>query len=165
MIQMLKSERTPAIMTSAASLRQVVRGEAVLISSPASLAVAAKCACANYTSGEFYIGRKPMFTFNSVFYLNKRMPQPMQRAINDRIVWLREGGLIAKWWAEASGNWEGCGQAVSDETLSFSDLKDLLKFWLLLLAGCTCVFIAEILCCMSSCQFFLLRLRFTLLFT
>ncbi|CAN8017535.1 unnamed protein product [Ixodes persulcatus] len=84
MIQKHKSTRTPAIMTSAASLRKVVRGEAVLISSPASLAGAAKCACANYTSGEFYIGRKPTFTFNSVFYLNKRMPQPMQRAINNR---------------------------------------------------------------------------------
>ncbi|CAN7995758.1 unnamed protein product [Ixodes hexagonus] len=84
MIRRHKGERTPAFMRSADSLREVVFGKAVLISSPASLAGAAKLACANYTSGEFYIGREPTFTFNSVFYLNKKMSSPMQRAINNR---------------------------------------------------------------------------------
>ncbi|EEC08330.1 hypothetical protein IscW_ISCW006488 [Ixodes scapularis] len=82
MIQMHKSERPPAALFSITSLHQVVRSEAVLIASPASMAGPASRACMNYTSGEYYVGSKPMFTFNSVFYLNKKMPPLTQRAIN-----------------------------------------------------------------------------------
>lgn len=84
MIQMHKSERPPAALFSITSLHQVVRSEAVLIASPASMAGPASRACMNYTSGEYYVGSKPMFTFNSVFYLNKKMPPLTQRAINSR---------------------------------------------------------------------------------
>ncbi|KAM7307252.1 glutamate receptor-like [Ixodes scapularis] len=145
MIQMHKSERPPATLFSITSLRQVVRSEAVLIASPASMAGPASRACMNYTSGEYYVGSKPMFTFNSVFYLNKKMPPLTQRAINSRILWLRESGLIAKWWAESSGNWQGCGQTISDGSLTFSDFKDLLFFWLFMLAASAFVCVTEIL--------------------
>ncbi|CAN7995757.1 unnamed protein product, partial [Ixodes hexagonus] len=84
MIRYHKSERPPSALLSAASLLQVIRGKAVLIASPASLAGPASRACATYSSGEYYVGREPMFTFNSVFYLNKRMSPSTQQAINSR---------------------------------------------------------------------------------
>ncbi|KAL3204703.1 hypothetical protein MRX96_011682 [Rhipicephalus microplus] len=62
---------------------------------------------------------------------------PLMEFINRRILWLRDSGLVEKWWRESSGNWEGCGQATSDGTLTFADFSDLIK---LLMAMLACAF-------------------------
>ncbi|CAN7995759.1 unnamed protein product, partial [Ixodes hexagonus] len=153
MMQRYKSYQPPAVVLSDGTMREVMHGQAVLIMSRAALAARATVACTNSTAGEYYVGKEAMFNFNSVFYLNKRMPLARQQAINNRravfhavhtILWLRDSGLVAKWWEDSSGNWEGCGQAISDGRLSFSDFTDLIKLWLVMLAVSSCVLLAEL---------------------
>ncbi|XP_075553693.1 glutamate receptor ionotropic, kainate glr-3-like [Dermacentor variabilis] len=138
MMQKFKSDLPPAVVLSDSSMREIIRGKAVLILSRPTLAERANEVCANSSEGEFYVGRMPTFKFNSVFYLNKRMPATFRDFINKRILWLRDSGLLEKWWRESSGNWEGCGQATSDGTLTFADFSDLIKLLLAMLA-CACV--------------------------
>ncbi|XP_065293868.2 glutamate receptor ionotropic, kainate glr-3-like isoform X1 [Dermacentor albipictus] len=138
MMQKFKSDLPPAVVLSDSSMREIIRGKAVLILSRPTLAERANEVCANSSEGEFYVGRVPTFEFNSVFYLNKRMPATLRDFINKRILWLRDSGLLEKWWRESSGNWEGCGQATSDGTLTFADFSDLIKLLLAMLA-CACV--------------------------
>ncbi|XP_037579352.2 glutamate receptor ionotropic, kainate glr-3-like [Dermacentor silvarum] len=138
MMQKFKTDLPPAVVLSDSSMREIIRGKAVLILSRPTLADRANEVCANSSEGEFYVGRVPTFKFNSVFYLNKRMPATLRDFINKRILWLRDSGLLEKWWRESSGNWEGCGQATSDGTLTFADFSDLIK---LLLAMLTCAFV------------------------
>ncbi|KAM7307243.1 uncharacterized protein ISCGN_010879 [Ixodes scapularis] len=146
MMQRHKSDQPPAIVLSDGTMRELVQGKAVLIMSRAALAARATTACANSDAGEYYVGKEAMFNFNSVFYLNKRMPLARQRAINSRILWLRDSGLVAKWWKDSSGSWEGCGQTISDGTLTFADFTDVVKMWLVMLAAAGCVFLAEFIC-------------------
>ncbi|CAN7976304.1 unnamed protein product, partial [Ixodes persulcatus] len=145
MIEKHKGNQPPAVMLSEASMREVVLGKAVLILSRAASASRATIACANSTVGEYYVGEESTFNFNSVFYLNKRMPLERQQAINSRILWLRDSGLVAKWWKDSSGHWQGCGQTISDGNISFSDFKDLLLFWIVMLSVSTCTFAVEVL--------------------
>nr|XP_037280605.1 glutamate receptor ionotropic, delta-2-like [Rhipicephalus microplus] len=137
MMQKFKTDLPPAVVLSDSSMREIIHGKAVLILSRPTLAARANEVCANSSEGEFYVGRVPTFNFNSVFYLNKRMPAPLMKFINRRILWLRDSGLVEKWWRESSGNWEGCGQATSDGTLTFADFSDLIK---LLMAMLACAF-------------------------
>ncbi|XP_037280605.2 glutamate receptor ionotropic, kainate glr-3-like [Rhipicephalus microplus] len=137
MMQKFKTDLPPAVVLSDSSMREIIHGKAVLILSRPTLAARANEVCANSSEGEFYVGRVPTFNFNSVFYLNKRMPAPLMEFINRRILWLRDSGLVEKWWRESSGNWEGCGQATSDGTLTFADFSDLIK---LLMAMLACAF-------------------------
>ncbi|CAN7982036.1 unnamed protein product, partial [Ixodes pacificus] len=146
MMQRHKSDQPPAVVLSDGTMREVVQGKAVLIMSRAALAARATTACANSDAGEYYVSKEAMFNFNSVFYLNKRMPLARQRAINSRILWLRDSGLVAKWWKDSSGSWEGCGQTISDGTLTFADFTDVAKMWLVMLAAAGCVFLAEFIC-------------------
>nr|XP_054922066.1 glutamate receptor ionotropic, delta-2-like [Dermacentor andersoni] len=138
MMQKFKSDLPPAVVLSDSSMREIIRGKAVLILSRPTLAERANEVCANSSEGEFYVGRVPTFKFNSVFYLNKRMPATLRDFINKRILWLRDSGLLEKWWRESSGNWEGCGQATSDGTLTFADFSDLIKLLMAMLT-CACV--------------------------
>ncbi|XP_040073580.1 glutamate receptor-like [Ixodes scapularis] len=145
MAQKHKGSQPPAVVLSETSLREVVVGKSVLILSRAAAAARATIACSNSTVGEYYVGEEPTFYFNSVFYLNKRMPLERQQAINSRILWLRDSGLVEKWWKDSSGHWKGCGQTISDGNISFSDFKELLLFWMVMLAASTCVFAVEVL--------------------
>ncbi|XP_077541594.1 putative glutamate receptor [Haemaphysalis longicornis] len=144
MMQKYKTDLPTSVVLSDRTMREVVTSRAVLILSRASLATRAMAACATFDRGEFYVAREPMFKFNSVFYLNKRLSAARRQAINNRILWLRDSGLVAKWWQESSGNWEGCGQAVSDGRLTFSDFQDLLLFWLAMLSVATAWFLGEL---------------------
>ncbi|XP_075552439.1 glutamate receptor ionotropic, kainate glr-3-like isoform X3 [Dermacentor variabilis] len=146
MMQTHKTDLPTSVVLSDQTLLEVVAGKAVLILSRASVAARATAACASFERGEFYLAREPMFKFNSVFYLNKRLSPARRQAINNRILWLRESGLVAKWWQESSGNWEGCGQVISDGRLTFSDFQDLLLFWLAMLGIATAVFLCESPC-------------------
>ncbi|XP_040359494.2 uncharacterized protein LOC121047894 [Ixodes scapularis] len=145
MVEKHKGSQPPAVVLSEASMREVVLGKAVVILSRAAAASRATIACANSTIGEYYVGEESTFNFNSVFYLNKRMPLERQQAINSRILWLRDSGLVAKWWKDSSGHWQGCGQTISDGNISFSDFKDLLLFWIVMLSVSTCIFAVEVL--------------------
>ncbi|XP_077541139.1 putative glutamate receptor [Haemaphysalis longicornis] len=144
MVEKFKTDLPPAVVLADGTLRDIMRGKSVLILSRPAMAARATEVCANSTEGELYVGRVPTFKFNAVFYLNKRMPRPLRDAINYRILWLRESGLVEKWWRESSGNWEGCGQAISDGTLKFSDFKDLLKMWLAMLGFGLLACLAEV---------------------
>ncbi|KAG0430651.1 hypothetical protein HPB47_022504 [Ixodes persulcatus] len=62
------------------------------------------------------------------------------------ILWLRDCGLVAKWWKDSSGSWEGCGQTISDGTLTFADFTDVVKMWLVMLGAAGCVFLVEFIC-------------------
>ncbi|XP_037521243.2 uncharacterized protein LOC119398058 [Rhipicephalus sanguineus] len=146
MMQTHKTDLPTSVVLSDQTLLEVVVGKAVLILSRASVAARATAACASFERGEFYLAREPMFKFNSVFYLNKRLAPARRQAINNRILWLRESGLVEKWWQESSGNWEGCGQVISDGRLKFSDFQDLLLFWLAMLGIATAVFLCESAC-------------------
>ncbi|XP_077486473.1 putative glutamate receptor [Amblyomma americanum] len=143
MMQKHKADQPTSVVLADKTMREVVTGKAVLILSRASVAARATAACASFKRGEFYLAREPMFKFNSVFYLSKRLSADRRRDINNRILWLRETGLIAKWWEESSGNWEGCGQATSNGRLTFADFQDLLLFWLAMLGAATVVFLLE----------------------
>ncbi|XP_040064094.1 uncharacterized protein LOC115320788 isoform X2 [Ixodes scapularis] len=92
MMQRHKSDQPPGVVLSDGTMREVVQGKAVLIMSRAALAARATTACANSDAGEYYVGKEAMFNFNSVFYLNKRMPLARQRAINSRF-WVLWRGL------------------------------------------------------------------------
>ncbi|KAH8021941.1 hypothetical protein HPB51_018790 [Rhipicephalus microplus] len=146
MMQTHKTDLPTSVALSDQTLLEVVAGKAVLIMSRASVAARATAACASFERGEFYLAREPMFKFNSVFYLNNRLAAARKQAINNRILWLRESGLVAKWWQESSGNWEGCGQVISDGRLKFSEFQDLLLFWLAMLGIATAVFLCESAC-------------------
>ncbi|KAH7938221.1 hypothetical protein HPB49_021755 [Dermacentor silvarum] len=146
MMQKHKTDLPTSVVLADQTLLEVVAGKAVLILSRASVATRATAACASFERGEFYLAREPMFKFNSVFYINKRLSPTRRQAINNRILWLRESGLVAKWWQESSGNWEGCGQVISDGRLTFSDFQDLLLFWLAMLGIATAVFLCESAC-------------------
>ncbi|KAL1487307.1 hypothetical protein MTO96_008090 [Rhipicephalus appendiculatus] len=73
MMQTHKTDLPTSVVLSDQTLLEVVAGKAVLILSRASVAARATAACASFERGEFYLAREPMFKFNSVFYLNKRL--------------------------------------------------------------------------------------------
>ncbi|KAH9382114.1 hypothetical protein HPB48_004556 [Haemaphysalis longicornis] len=86
MMQKYKTDLPTSVVLSDRTMREVVTSRAVLILSRASLATRATAACATFDRGEFYVAREPMFKFNSVFYLNKRLSAARRQAINNRPV-------------------------------------------------------------------------------
>ncbi|KAH6927300.1 hypothetical protein HPB50_001599 [Hyalomma asiaticum] len=118
------------------AMREAMRSEAVMIASRASHSVEGEKACtANDTRGELYVGRTPFYTFNSVLYLNRRLEPWLREGISNRILRLLEAGVIQKWWRESAGQWEGCGQADSGDTLSFENFQGIFA----LCAGVLCL--------------------------
>ncbi|XP_077519805.1 glutamate receptor-like [Amblyomma americanum] len=124
-------------------LEQVVRGKAVVIADRGSFTYKVARTCRNYTDGEFYIADEPLLKFRFVMYLSKSMHPRTQRGINQRLVWLREMGIMDRWIAQMLGNWDHCRRDGNRVTLSFEDTYAIFVMWALLVAASLLAFGAE----------------------
>ncbi|KAH6936226.1 hypothetical protein HPB50_015006 [Hyalomma asiaticum] len=115
-------------------LEQVARGRAVIIADRGSFTYKVASSCRNYTDGEFYIAEEPLLNFRFVMYLNKKMDEHTQRGINQRLVWLRETGIMDLWIAKMLGTWDHCRRDSNRVTLSFEDTYAIFVIWALMVA-------------------------------
>ncbi|KAK8765130.1 hypothetical protein V5799_032261 [Amblyomma americanum] len=115
MMQKHKADQPTSVVLADKTMREVVTGKAVLILSRASVAARATAACASFKRGEFYLAREPMFKFNSVFYLSKRLSADRRRDINNSydLIPARD----TQWGLrKEDGNWTGLiGMVQRDE--------------------------------------------------
>ncbi|XP_049268945.1 uncharacterized protein LOC119381402 [Rhipicephalus sanguineus] len=121
-------------------LEQVVRGKAVVIADRGSFTYKVSSTCRNYTDGEFYIAEEPILKFRFVMYLSKKMDMRMQRGINQRLVWLREMGIMDRWIAQMLGNWDHCRRDSNRVTLTFEDTYAIFVMWALLVTASLAAF-------------------------
>ncbi|XP_077560758.1 glutamate receptor ionotropic, delta-2-like [Haemaphysalis longicornis] len=126
-----------------AILEQVVRGKAVVIADRGSFTYKVASTCRNYTDGEFYIAAEPILKFRFVMYLSKTLDEGLHRGINQRLVWLREMGIIDRWIAKMLGNWDHCRRDGNRVTLSFEDTYAIFVMWALLVAASLVALFAE----------------------
>ncbi|XP_070392228.1 probable glutamate receptor isoform X1 [Dermacentor albipictus] len=121
-------------------LEQVVRGKAVVIADRGSFTYKVASTCRNYTYGEFYIAEEPLLNFRFVMYLSKKVDVSLQRGINQRLVWLREMGIMDRWIAQMLGNWDHCRRDGNRVTLTFEDTYAIFVMWALLVTASLAAF-------------------------
>ncbi|KAL3204701.1 hypothetical protein MRX96_011680 [Rhipicephalus microplus] len=145
MMQTYKTDLPTSVVLSDQTLLEVVEGKAVLIMSRASVAARATAACASFERG----GVLPSPRAHVQVQLGLLPQQPSGPPRGNRPSTTGFCGFASPaWWPsggkESSGNWEGCGQVISDGRLKFSEFQDLLLFWLAMLGIATAVFLLRV---------------------
>nr|XP_037276738.1 uncharacterized protein LOC119169827 [Rhipicephalus microplus] len=93
-----------------AHVAQVASGRAVVLSDQNSFRYVVGRSCGRYPQAQFYMAREPINTLSFGLYVNARLPTRFRRALDQRLGWLRESGLMSLWTERMFPDWGRCAQ-------------------------------------------------------
>ncbi|OQR70291.1 glutamate receptor-like, partial [Tropilaelaps mercedesae] len=117
--------RLPSELFTRSIYYEVIQGWACVIASPQAMSTRAKEICATMRFGEFYISEEAQINFHAVFHMNLQLDAKIRLAISKRIVWMRESGLLSRWWKNSAGDWSGCQGSDMDQHLEALTIDDV----------------------------------------
>ncbi|XP_077519813.1 glutamate receptor ionotropic, delta-2-like [Amblyomma americanum] len=107
-----------------AHLAEVARGSSVILSDRTSFRYVVGRSCSRFPHAQFYVAREPINTLSFGLYVNARLDTRFRRALDQRLGWLRESGLMDLWTERMLPDWGRCAQRQRGfQSLSLKDLR------------------------------------------
>ncbi|XP_064458946.1 glutamate receptor ionotropic, kainate 5-like isoform X2 [Ornithodoros turicata] len=129
------------------NLQKVEQRRAIIVVDKVSIQCALADHCRKKHRGSFHIAREDISTERLAFLYSKKLPRRMYEAIDTRARWLFEGGLVSKWMADSTGNWQRCmgrNEAPRVQSFTLDDSKAVFVLWAIILAMAFLAFCVEV---------------------
>ncbi|XP_070393475.1 uncharacterized protein [Dermacentor albipictus] len=137
-----------AEMFSDAALAQVAARRAVILCDHGSILLQMTGFCERQNVRTFVVASQPIeqSPFGNLF--SRSLDERFFRKLFDKFRRIQETGLMAKWLADAKGNWQRCIQSgdITVDSISVEDTVPFFLLWGIMCAMAFCALLCELIC-------------------